>query len=133
MTRPDWNTYFLDLAKAASTRATCSRLQVGCVLVRARVIVSTGYNGAARGDTHCGDMDHTQGHCERSVHAEANAIALAAREGLSSNGTIAYVTHRPCQACYRLLLNAGVTRVIYAESYGDPYIPLSVSMEKRNV
>ena len=122
MIRPDWDTYFLSLAKAASTRATCSRLAVGCVLVRDRVIVSTGYNGAARGQEHCGDRDHLLGHCSSAVHAEANAVAVAAREGQATSGTTAYVTHRPCLGCYRLLINAGVVSVIYAESYGDPFI-----------
>jgi dCMP deaminase len=122
--RPDWDDYFLGLARQVATRATCDRLHVGCVLVRDRVVVATGYNGAARGLDHCDDAGHDveDGHCVRAVHAEANAVAQAAREGVRVLGATAYATHLPCWPCFRLLLNAGVTRVVFGEPYraNDP-------------
>lgn len=122
--RPDWDTYFLTLAEAAATRATCSRLKVGCVLVKERVVVSTGYNGAPRGIEHC-KHEPGEGSCQEAVHAEANAIVTAARMGQSTSGTTAYVTHRPCHNCYRLMINAGVVQVYYNRPYGDAYLAVS--------
>lgn len=122
MTRPSWQAYFLALAEAASTRATCTRLQVGCVLVRDRQLVSTGFCGSLPGDAHCIDVGcqlGPSGGCTRTSHAEANAIALAARSGIALDGCEAYVTHSPCMACARLLVMAGVRRVVYAREYRD--------------
>lgn len=121
MVRPSWDDYFLSLAKAAATRATCLRKQVGAVLVLDRRVVSVGYNGSPPGEAHCTDegvgclMEH--GHCVATVHAEVNAIAQAARHGTRVEGATAYVTIRPCPSCNKLLLAAGVSRVVWADEY----------------
>lgn len=119
MTRPSWDRYFMSLAEAAATRATCPRLQVGCVLVVDRDVVATGYNGSASGSEHCTEagclMPH--GSCIRTVHAEGNAVARAAKRGVSVDGAVAYVTHSPCWACYMLLNNAGISRIVYRTRY----------------
>jgi dCMP deaminase len=122
MTRPSWDAYFLDLARAASTRATCTRLQVGCVLVRERQVVSSGFNGSLPGDVHCADVGcllGPTGGCVRTQHAESNAVALAARRGIALDACEAFVTDSPCMACARLLVMAGVKRVVYAREYRD--------------
>lgn len=123
MTRPSWDSYFLSLARTVSTRATCPRLSVGAVLVRDRVVLASGYNGSMRGADHCDDVGHlmVDGHCVRTNHAEANAIAQAAAHGTSIDGATAYVTHRPCWGCLKLLVNAGVHRVLFGLDYGPPY------------
>lgn len=119
MSRINWSDYFLAIAKQAATRATCDRLHVGCVLVRDKCILATGYNGSVIGRPHCDDVGHEiiDGHCIRTVHAEANAVAQAARNGVSIEGATAYVTHKPCDKCWKLLQNAGVISIIYAEEY----------------
>lgn len=117
--RPSWDEYFLWMAKVASSRATCSRKHVGAVLVRGRVILCTGYNGSIIGAPHCDEVGHLMedGHCCRTVHAECNAVAQAAREGIKTDGSTCYTTASPCFQCLKLLANAGVTKVIYAEEY----------------
>jgi dCMP deaminase len=115
MSRPDWDEYFLDLAKAAATRATCDRAQVGCVLVKNNRIVSTGYNASISGHAHCDDAGHivVDGSCIRAAHAEENAIITAAKHGISVDDTIAYTTHFPCWRCFRMLANAGISKIVY--------------------
>jgi dCMP deaminase len=120
--RQDWDSYFLDIARAASTRATCDRLHVGCVLVtpRSRTIIATGYNGSVRKAPHCDEVGHDMdegGHCVRTVHAEANALAQAASNGSPTEGATAYVTHLPCWPCAKLLLNAGIKEIVYGAAY----------------
>lgn len=115
--RKDWDEYFLDIAEMVATRATCDRLHVGCVIVKDKRIVSTGYNGSVRGTAHCDDVGHlfnAQGSCIRTVHAEQNALIFA-RESLE--GATAYITHEPCEVCLKLLLQAGVTRFVFREAY----------------
>jgi dCMP deaminase len=116
MSRPDWDEYFLDLAKAAATRATCDRAQVGCVLVKDNRILSTGYNASIRGHPHCDDVGHIimNGSCTRAAHAEENAVVTAARFGISVADTTAYATHFPCWRCFRILANAGIRRIVFA-------------------
>jgi dCMP deaminase len=119
--RPSWHRYFMLLAEAAATRSTCPRLAVGCVIVDAeKVVLSTGYNGALAGNRHCTevgcDLD-PQDHCQRARHAEANAVALAARRGTALVGAVAYVTAYPCWNCYCLLWQAGVRVVYYRDGY----------------
>lgn len=111
--RPSWDAYFMSLAQAASTRSTCSRLQVGAVLVADNRVMGTGFNGAPSGMDHC---DHTfrDGPCEISVHAEVNALLFAQRIGF---GCELYVTHAPCFQCAKLILNTGVSRVVFRELY----------------
>ncbi len=119
--RPGWDSYFLDIAKQAATRATCDRKHVGCVLVRDKSILATGFNGSIRGRPHCDEVGHLMidGHCERTVHAEANAVAQAARNGVRLEGATAYVTASPCWKCFQLLANTGITRIVFAEFYRD--------------
>jgi dCMP deaminase len=121
--RPSWDAYFSAIARTVATRATCSRLAVGAVLVKRKMILTTGYNGAPAGLRHCdhstgGDM--IGGHCARSTHAEQNAIVQAARHGISIEGATMYCSNNPCLTCAKLLINAGVKRVVYAEPYPDP-------------
>jgi dCMP deaminase len=119
--RASWDQYFVDIARAVATRGTCDRLRVGCVLVRDRSVFASGYNGAGAGLPHCDDPgvghDVYDNHCLRAVHAEANAIARAARSGHATAGAAAYVTHAPCWGCFQLLLNAGITRIVCGEVY----------------
>ena len=95
--------------------------RVGCVLVRDRRMLCTGYNGAPAGLPHCDEVGHlmVDGHCVRTLHAEQNAIIQAALHGVSTQGATAYVTHQPCLTCAKMLINAGVRRVVYAGNYPD--------------
>lgn len=123
MSKPTWEQYFLNIAREVSTRATCDRLHVGCVVVRDKQILATGYNGSAIGAPHCDDEGHqmVDGHCVRTVHAEANAIAQAARTGVKLEGSTIYVTHKPCYGCHKLIQNAGISFVIFDTDYGSEY------------
>lgn len=117
--RPSWKTYFLTIAREVAKRATCPRASVGCVLALDKRVLSTGYNGSPPGMEHCDEVGCLMegGHCTRTVHAEANAIAQAARNGVSVNGSIAYVTHTPCRNCQQLMMSAGVLEWIQAKDY----------------
>lgn len=121
--RPSWDEYFLGVAKMVASRSTCDRLNVGAIIVKNKTIVSTGYNGAPRGMPHCDDVGHeiSDGHCVRTVHAEANAIAQAARNGGAVEGADIYLTHSPCYDCFKLMVNSGITKVMYDEFYGSRY------------
>jgi dCMP deaminase len=121
--RPTWDEYFMDIAFAVAERSTCDRAHVGAVLVRDRRILATGYNGAPAGLPHCDDVGHlmVDGHCVRTLHAEQNAIIQAALHGVGISGATAYVTHHPCLTCAKMLINAGITRVVYAGNYPDEY------------
>jgi dCMP deaminase len=120
--RPSWDAYFCAITRAVATRATCSRKSVGAVLVKNKLILATGYNGAPAGLRHC---DHREGrdllggHCARSTHAEQNAIVQAARHGISIEGATLYCSHNPCLTCAKLLINAGVKRIVYEDEYPD--------------
>ncbi len=122
--RVSWDHYFMNIARTVATRATCDRKFVGAVLVRDRIILATGYNGSIRGLPHCDEDGHLMedGHCVRTVHAEANAIVQAARSGVRVDGADAYVTASPCWGCFRLLANAGVRRIVFGEFYRDPRV-----------
>jgi dCMP deaminase len=119
--RASWDDYFMNMAVHASTRATCRRKQVGAVLVRDCTVLATGYNGSIRGGAHCLDVgcDMEEGHCVRTIHAEVNAVAQAARNGVRLDGSTAYVTALPCWGCFKTMMNAGVIHVVYGETYGD--------------
>ncbi len=128
--RPSWDQYFMDIAVLVSTRSTCLRRQVGAVLVRDRQIISTGYNGAPSGVTHCADrgclrqelgIPSGERHeiC-RGTHAEQNAIIQAARHGTVTDGVTLYCTHLPCLQCVKMLINAGVETVVFRGEYPDP-------------
>ena len=119
--RADWHTYFMNIARQVATRSTCDRKHVGAVIARDKTILSTGYNGSIRGLAHCDEVGHLMedGHCVRTVHAEANAIAQAARNGVAIEGAEIYITASPCWGCFRLLANSGIQRIYYGEFYRD--------------
>ncbi|MBO7447657.1 dCMP deaminase family protein [bacterium] len=119
--RVDWDTYFMNIAREVATRSTCPRKSVGAVIVRDRRILSTGYNGSIKGMPHCTDVgcDMEDGHCVATVHAEANAIIQAARNGVCIDGADIYVTASPCWNCFKLIANSGIKRIYYGEFYRD--------------
>jgi dCMP deaminase len=119
--RADWHTYFMGIAHQAATRATCLRKHVGAVIVRDRTVLSTGYNGSIRGLPHCEDVGCVMedGHCVTTVHAEANAILQAAKNGVSLDGGELYTTASPCWNCFKLIANAGIRTIYYGEFYRD--------------
>ena len=129
--RISWDQYFLEIAKTASKRASCFRgKKVGAVLVKDRQILSTGYNGAPKGVKNCLELDKCirdeKGLASgerlefcRATHAEANAIAQAAFQGVSTRGSALYTTHFPCVLCAKLLINSGVNEIVYSEEEND--------------
>jgi dCMP deaminase len=121
MKRLPWDEYFMQIAVQAATRSTCDRKHVGAVIVRDKTILSTGYNGSVRGMPHCDDVGHIMedGHCVATVHAEANAIIQAAKNGTSIDGADIYVTASPCWNCFKLIANSGIKRIFYLEFYRD--------------
>jgi dCMP deaminase len=122
--RVGWNEYFMNIAEQAATRSTCDRKHVGAVIVRDRAILSTGYNGSLRGAPHCDEAGHDMenGHCVRTVHAETNAVAQAAKHGVSIDGAEIYVTASPCLNCFKLVANCGIKTVYFKEFYFDERI-----------
>ncbi len=128
--RPSWDAYFMQIATLVATRATCPRRSVGALIVRDKRILATGYNGAPRGLPHCpeGGPDHDwpqgclrAGHCIRSLHAEQNALLQAAMMGIPCEGSTMYVTCQPCNTCAKMIINAGIVRVIYEGDYPDEF------------
>lgn len=115
--RPDRDHTLLDVARIIATRGTCSRAKVGAVVAKEGRILVTGYNGAPAGMPHC--IHDTDEACTVAVHAEANAVAYAARYGMSLENSDLYTTLSPCLACAQLIINSGITRVIYSSSYRD--------------
>jgi dCMP deaminase len=128
--RPDWDSYFMDMAKLASRRSSCLRRAVGAVLVRERRLLATGYNGVPSGVSHCevtgclrDELNVPSGERHelcRGLHAEQNAIIQAALHGVSTRGAILYCTNLPCIICAKMLINSGVRRVVYLDGYCDP-------------
>jgi dCMP deaminase len=121
--RPGWDEYFMQIARTVATRATCPRASVGAVLVRDRRILTTGYNGAPRNVAHCTEAgcEIAGDHCVRSTHAEANAVVQGALYGIGLAGATAYCTHQPCVNCAKLLISAGIERIVYADAYFDTF------------
>ncbi|MDQ6931884.1 MAG: cytidine/deoxycytidylate deaminase family protein [Candidatus Eremiobacteraeota bacterium] len=119
--RPGWDEYFMDVARTVANRATCPRATVGCVIVRDHRILTTGYNGSPRHVAHCTEVGCLviNDHCARTTHAEANAIVQGALHGVSLAGSAAYCTHQPCISCSKLLISAGVLKIVYDEPYPD--------------
>ena len=115
----------MNIAREAATRSTCDRKHVGAVIVREKTILSTGYNGSVRGMPHCDDAGHLMenDHCVATIHAEANAIIQAARNGVNINGGELYTTASPCWNCFKLIANAGIRRIYYGEFYRDERSP----------
>lgn len=109
--------FYLSIAEKISSRGTCPRLRVGAIAVKDDRILSMGYNGAPRGDPHCGCVLDASNHCIKAVHAEANVVANAAYTGVSLAGSTLFCTHMPCDKCLPLLVNAGVYRIYYVNDY----------------
>ena len=126
--RPSWDEYFMELANTASKRATCDRGRSGCVIVKDRQLLVTGYVGAPSGLPHCDEVGHlfrrtleadgrVTTHCVRTVHAEQNAICQAARRGISLDGATLYCRMTPCRTCAMLIINCGIKRVVCERKY----------------
>ena len=126
--RPSWDEYFMELANTASKRATCDRGRSGCVIVKDRQLLVTGYVGAPSGLPHCDEVGHllrrtieddgrVTTHCVRTVHAEQNAICQAARRGISLDGATLYCRMTPCRTCAMLIINCGIVRVVCERKY----------------
>ena len=119
--RPSWDDYFMEITFQVARRSTCPRAAVGAVIVRDKTVLSTGYNGSIRGAPHCTEagclMDND--HCIRTVHAEANALIQAARHGIRLEEAQIYVTASPCFNCFKLITNAGIRSIFFAEFYRD--------------
>ena len=111
----------MNIARQAATRSTCDRKNVGAVIVRDRTILSTGYNGSIRGMPHCDEVGHLMedGHCIATMHAEANAIVQAAKNGVRIEDAEIYTTASPCWNCFKLIANAGIRTIYYGEFYRD--------------
>ena len=127
--RPGWDRYFLDIAALVGRRSTCRRRSVGAVLVKEKRILATGYNGAPTGLGHCLDLGCLREELNvpsgerhelcRGLHAEQNAIIQAALHGVSVKGATLYCTNHPCVICAKMIINAGVDKVIFEEGYSD--------------
>ncbi len=127
--RPDWDHYFMQIAKVVASRSTCLRRHVGALLVIDKRILSTGYNGAPTGLKHCAEVGCLREKLKvpsgerhelcRGLHAEQNAIIQAAIHGVAIKGATLYCTHYPCSVCAKMLINAGIKKIILAENYPD--------------
>jgi len=114
----------MNIAHEVATRSTCDRKNVGAVIVREKSILSTGYNGSLRGLPHCEEVGHEMenGHCVRTIHAEANAIIQAARNGVRIEDAEIFVTASPCYNCFKMIANAGIKKIYFGEFYRDERI-----------
>lgn len=129
MIRPTWDQYFIDITHLVATRSTCLRRQVGALLVKERNILATGYNGTPSGIRHCAETGCLREKLKvpsgerhelcRGLHAEQNAIIQAARHGVNISGSTLYCTTMPCIICTKMLINAGILRIVYEEGYAD--------------
>jgi len=127
--RPDWNEYFMEITELVATRSTCLRREVGAIIVKENRILSTGYNGAPSGLAHCLEigclrdkMNIPSGERQelcRGIHAEQNALIQAAKFGIALDGSTVYVTTQPCITCSKLIINAGIKKIIYKNPYPD--------------
>ena len=126
--RPSWDEYFMKLVEEVAKRATCDRGRSGCIIVKDKRILCTGYVGSPPGFPHCDEVGHMikkisddddteRQHCVRTIHAEQNAICQAARYGLSLNGTTLYCSMEPCRICTMLIISVGITKVIAKRKY----------------
>ena len=126
--RPTWDEYFMEVARTVAKRATCDRGKSGCVIVRDRQILVSGYVGSPKGLPHCDDVGHLfkkvihddetiTNHCMRTVHAEQNAICQAAKLGISLNEATLYCKMTPCRTCAMLIINCGIRRVVCEKKY----------------
>jgi len=128
-TRPSWERYFMEIAHLVANRSTCLRRQVGAIIVKEKHILTTGYNGAPAGLKHCEEvgclrekMNIPSGERHelcRGLHAEQNAIIQSALHGVSIKGGSLYCTHQPCILCAKMLINAGIKKIVYEGEYAD--------------
>lgn len=127
-TRPSWDEYFLTMIEHVATRATCDRGRSGCIIVKDRRVLATGYVGAPPGLPHCDDSGHLlkkvidedetiRQHCVRTVHAEQNAICQAARYGIPIEGATLYCKMEPCRVCAMLIISVGISAVVCQRRY----------------
>lgn len=128
--RPSWDEYFMEMAELTAKRSTCLRRHVGAVIVKDKHIIATGYNGAPRGVAHCSDIGgclREEMHVPsgerhelcRALHAEQNAIIQAATLGQSIEEGDIYITNQPCIICAKMIINAGIKRIVVREGYPD--------------
>ena len=126
--RPSWHQYFMTITRQVAERSTCTRAKVGAVIVRDKSILATGYNGSPAGLPHCTESGclvytshtpagDTEENCFRTIHAEINAIAQAAKNGASIRDADIYITHTPCIHCVKVLINTGIRRIFYERDY----------------
>ncbi len=126
--RPSWDEYFMSIVEMVASRSSCDRGRTGCIITRDRRIVSTGYAGSPVGTAHCDDVGHEMhtvthadgsqtNHCIRTAHAEQNAICEAARMGIALEGGTLYCKMSPCYTCAKMIINAGIKRVVCAQDY----------------
>jgi dCMP deaminase len=126
--RPSWDEYFMEVMEAISKRATCDRGRSGCVIVRNKQILVTGYVGSPMGLPHCDEVGHQMKkmlnedgsiseHCVRTVHAEQNAVCQAAKLGVSIDGATVYCRMTPCRVCAMILINCGIKRIVCERKY----------------
>ena len=126
--RPDWDDYFIDMMETVAKRATCDRGKSGCIIVKDKRIISTGYVGSPSGLDHCDEAGHlmkqvidddgtTRQHCMRTIHAEQNAICQAARHGISLEGSTLYCKMEPCRVCAMLIISCGIKTVVAKTQY----------------
>lgn len=126
--RPSWHQYFMTITRQVAERSTCNRAKVGAVIVRDKNILATGYNGAPAGMPHCIDVGcliyqsktpngDTEENCFRTIHAEMNAIAQAAKNGATIKDASIYITHTPCIHCLKVLVNTGIKNIYYEIPY----------------
>lgn len=121
MERPSRDQIVMEVANAYAQRGTCLRARVGAAIARDGRVLVSGYNGPAAGLDHCSPscLEQNVGGCRIAVHAEANAIAYAARHGIATDGATLYTTHLPCLACSQIIVNAGIQTVVYQTDYRD--------------
>lgn len=117
--RPSWDETYMAIANEVAKRSTCKRAHVGAVITKNNQILSTGYNGAPKGQPHCYEVGCLleDGHCIRAVHAEMNAIVQCAQHGTSTAGATLYVTHFPCQKCMPVIIQSGITAIVFHDAY----------------
>lgn len=127
--RPGWDEYFMDITRLVARRSTCLRRQVGALIVKDKKILATGYNGAPAGVRHCSETgclrekrgvpSGERAELCRGLHAEQNAVIQAAFHGVSIQGAVLYSTTMPCSVCMKMIINAGIQEIVYAEGYPD--------------
>jgi len=134
MSRISWQQYFLAQAKVVSLRSTCTRLEVGAIIVRNNRIIASGYNGSVNDSSHCIDegCHIVNNHCVRTVHAEMNALLQCARFGVATEQTELYVTHFPCLQCTKHIIQSGIIKIYYETDYRND--PLAIQLfEEANI